>query len=84
MNKTALLKKHEKRKEPKMRLSDNSVVIASEVDEENKLWYVIERKGIRTLERAKGHVVTEVIEKRKGIALTIPVSRFAKLTQPDK
>lgn len=80
MNKQKILEKYKKRKThiPRWLLKNGSVVIAEEVDEENRLHYVIKRGDEFKIEYAGEHrpIANLVPKERKRIAV--------KLTEPEK
>ena len=75
MNKTVILNKYKNINGSKklLGLKDGGVVIGTEVDEENKLYYIIEKNGKLLLKRAKGQKVSEIVWHRDSIKVTVPI-----------
>ena len=75
MNKTVILNKYKNINGRKklLGLKDGGVVIGTEVDEENKLYYIIEKNGKLLLKRAKGQKVSEIVWHRDSIKVTVPI-----------
>lgn len=63
---------------PQIALVDGGIVVGTEADEENKLWYVIERQGTLGLERANTVKVRQVIKRREHGSITVPMKKSSK------
>ncbi len=59
-----------------LQLKRGGSVIGEEVDEENRLWYVIEKEGQITLERANGKLVENIVPHRAGGTIFVPIKRI--------
>lgn len=71
-------------RKPQLQLKDGSVVVGSEVDSENKLWYVIEKNGVISVDRAKGKKIAAILAKDPGGSIFVPVKKKDKLTKKDQ
>lgn len=67
--------KNLKEKRKLLSLKNNGIVIGTEVDEENKLYYVIERNGELFLERAKNQKISEIVWRQDSTKVTIPFKK---------
>ncbi len=67
--------KDKRNQEAQLRLKDGGIVVGYEVDEENRLWYAIEKEGAVTLERANRQDVVELLRRDKGSTINVPIKR---------
>lgn len=54
---------------------EDGVVVGTEADEENRLWYVVKRDGGLVVERAKGQKIRQVFDQRTSGKVTISLKK---------
>lgn len=73
MDKNKIIEKYKKLKDKEKLLITKSgeTVIGNEVDENNQLWYVLEKDGNITVEKAENKRISQILWKNVGTKVTI-------------